>query len=289
MQRVCVIPGVTPTTSPLYPVSSFSSLRAAASAVSPSSISPGSSRKDTNMQINNDPEAKQRAKSCQKKEKSLDCGAWKAVWPAGNSRVWHPIGGRNCFTITTQSLCSVRLSRAMIPTPERQLGRLQFAKHRLWVQNNQKLQRSPSAAVLARLVVLFTVSQVLEEEGGEQSEAGGWKYCRIHMSHSWWTVPGVSGRVDIRRLLQLHPLPCCYDLAHNEQTHLIYYYKCSWGWIINGHSRTCAITDRRNIWVLTEFWLYFLSFCHISLLSSRNIEAPLDLQPSGLLILPQMV
>lgn len=37
--------------------------------------------------------------------------------PAGNSRVQHPIGGRNCFTITTQSLCSVRFSRARIPTP----------------------------------------------------------------------------------------------------------------------------------------------------------------------------
>lgn len=42
----------------------------------------------------------------------------KGVRPAGNSRVQHPRGGRNCFTMTTQSLCSVRLSRAMIPTPE---------------------------------------------------------------------------------------------------------------------------------------------------------------------------
>lgn len=37
--------------------------------------------------------------------------------PAGNSRVLHPRGGRNCFTITTQSLWSVRFSRAIIPTP----------------------------------------------------------------------------------------------------------------------------------------------------------------------------
>lgn len=37
--------------------------------------------------------------------------------PAGNSRVWQAMGGRNCFTITTQSLCSVRFSRAIIPTP----------------------------------------------------------------------------------------------------------------------------------------------------------------------------
>ena len=45
--------------------------------------------------------------------------------PAGNSREYEPRGGRNCFTITTQSLWSVLFSKAMIPTPaETESGRV---------------------------------------------------------------------------------------------------------------------------------------------------------------------
>jgi len=41
------------------------------------------------------------------------------VLPAGNSREQHPSGGRNCFTITMQSLWRVLFRMAIIPTPVR--------------------------------------------------------------------------------------------------------------------------------------------------------------------------
>ncbi len=102
-------------------------------------------------------------------------------WPAGNSRVQHPMGGRNCFTITTQSLWSVRFSRAIIPTPA---GKTCYSRRNSTsnltvsaslsdqpsgkeTKQKRKRTRSPSASVLLRLVVLFTVSQVLVDEKRE--------------------------------------------------------------------------------------------------------------------------
>lgn len=64
----------------------------------------------------------------------------KGIWPAGNSRVQHPKGGRNCFTITTQSLCRVRFSRAMIPTPA---GR-SITDYTVWpILHRRPWQKSP--------------------------------------------------------------------------------------------------------------------------------------------------
>jgi len=108
---------VIPTTSPLKPVSSFSSLKAAVSALSPSSINPEHSRatqkkkKKKNQKSTKEPDVSETEKQ---ETMRISLSRFR---PAGNSSVWHPIGGRNCFTITTQSLCSVCFSRAMIPTP----------------------------------------------------------------------------------------------------------------------------------------------------------------------------
>ena len=43
----------------------------------------------------------------------------ESILPAGNSSEQHPSGGRNCFTMTMQSLCRVLFRMAIIPTPIR--------------------------------------------------------------------------------------------------------------------------------------------------------------------------
>lgn len=142
--------------------------------------------------------------------------------PAGNSRVWQAMGGRNCFTITTQSLCSVRFSRAIIPTPG---GEVCYSQQHLYqaVKTYTYLYNwmcSPSASVLVCLVVLFTVSQVLVDEkkrkkGGER---GGQNDTCVWLRGLWQsirtTVPGASGPVHVRGLLQLYPLACHHELQN---------------------------------------------------------------------------
>ena len=91
------------------------------------------------------------------------------VLPAGNSREQHPNGGRNCFTMTRQSLWRVRFRMAIIPTPTRKRSGGEAV---MWHKGNPGFRErerdrvywaSPSASVLSGLVVLLTLSQVLDE------------------------------------------------------------------------------------------------------------------------------
>lgn len=84
---------------------------------------------------------------------------------------------------------------------------LNRSQHRI-LKGKNIMRWSPSASVLACLVVLFAVSQILHwwRQGVRMYRK------KIHHFILQYKLPGGSSRIDIRCLLQCHPFTCCNDL-----------------------------------------------------------------------------
>lgn len=159
------IPGVTPTTSPLNPVSSLSSLSAVISALSPSSIKPESQTKVRHYTNARRAHVKSRPKMIGSvgnlySRKVLDLQETPGCNIPKEGETASPSQRSLCAAFAWAGRWFPRLRGAR----RRRLYRMNTAPG----HNTEGKRASPSASVLACLVVLFVVSQILH--GWRQSE-----------------------------------------------------------------------------------------------------------------------